>query len=103
MIEILTVLASMYWEDSHVATGAKYDKYGITAASRTLPLGTCINVEYKGRTTKVLINDRGPCFSKYCQSTRPDLLKRKLDLSLGTAQKLQFTGLDHVTYYKTEC
>lgn len=103
MIETFIVLASTYWQDQNVYNGTRFNPYSLTAASRSLVLGSCIMVEYKGTQSKVLINDRGPCFSKKCQAERPDLLKRELDLSLGTATILKFNGLDKVKYWKVKC
>ena len=106
MIIELTVLASIYWEDKYVSTGAKFNKHAITAANRKLPLGTCILATHKGNEARILINDRGPCFSKTCQRKRPDLLRREFDLSLGAAKKLKCDGLCYIKYRivdKKEC
>ncbi len=44
------------------ASGEPYNPNGLTAASRTLPIGSTVNVTNPatGRSVKVLINDRGP-------------------------------------------
>ncbi len=57
--------ASWYGEDFNghlTANGEVYDMYAFTAAHKTLPLGTVVNVtnEDNGMTTQVRINDRGP-------------------------------------------
>lgn len=98
MIIELTVLASIYWNDKYVSTGHRFNKHGITVASRELPLGSCILATHKGNEARVLINDRGPCASKTCQHKTPNILKRKLDLSLGTAKKLKCSGLCYIKY-----
>lgn len=75
-------MASWYGEDFHgwvTANGEIYDMEALTAAHRTLPLGTAIlvtNVE-NGRQVRVRINDRGPY-----------LYGRVLDLSLAGARVL---------------
>ncbi|MDE1147993.1 MAG: septal ring lytic transglycosylase RlpA family protein [Azospirillaceae bacterium] len=62
------------------ASGEAYDPEGLTAAHRTLPLGTVIEVAALGRVVTVRVNDRGP-FVK----------GRVLDLSAAAARVL---GLD---------
>jgi len=58
-------IASWYGEDFNgrlTASGEVYDMYQMTAAHKTLPLGTVVrvhNVE-NGKTVEVRINDRGP-------------------------------------------
>lgn len=75
-------IASWYGEDFHgwlTASGEIYDMEALTAAHRTLPLGTWVlvtNVE-NGRQVRVRINDRGPY-----------LYGRILDLSLAGARAL---------------
>ena len=68
--------ASYYWEDSEVATGARYDPDGLTAAHRTLPFGTRLRVTdlVSRRSVDVTVNDRGPFIAG-----------RILDLSRGAA------------------
>jgi rare lipoprotein A len=76
---IFSGIASYYWEDELVATGARYNPDGLTAAHRTLPFGTRVRVtdlESKRHVT-VTINDRGPFITG-----------RILDLSRGAAQVL---------------
>jgi rare lipoprotein A len=58
-------IASWYGEDFNghlTANGEVYDMYAFTAAHKTLPLGTVVQVtnEDNGMTTQVRINDRGP-------------------------------------------
>jgi rare lipoprotein A len=75
-------IASWYGEDFHgwmTANGEIYDMEALTAAHRTLPLGTWVlvtNVE-NGKQVRVRINDRGPY-----------LYGRVLDLSLAGAREL---------------
>ena len=61
------------------ASGERYNPDKMSAAHRTLPLGTKLRVTnlHNGRTVLVTINDRGPY-------VKP----RELDLSLGAARKL---------------
>ena len=71
--------ASYYFEGHRVATGARFDPDGMTAAHRTLPFGTRVHVTDldSGRSVDVTINDRGPFVHG-----------RVLDLSRGAAQAL---------------
>jgi len=79
-----TGTASWYGADLHglpMAGGETFDLNGVSAAHRTLPLGTVIRVtnldNYK--TIDVRINDRGPA-----------LRSRVLELSYGAARVLDF-------------
>ena len=72
-----TMLASWYGPGFHgrtTANGERFDMHGLTAAHKTLPFGTRLEVCYQGCTT-VRINDRGPFIGS-----------RELDLSYGAAQ-----------------
>lgn len=78
-----TGVASYYGSQFHgrrTASGARFDANGLTAAHRTLPLGTRVRVTNlsNGRSVDVLINDRGP----YIRG-------RMIDLSRGAAKKLR--------------
>jgi rare lipoprotein A len=75
--------ASFYHEPQPLATGGRYNPYGITAAHRTLPFGTRVKVTNKrnGRSTVVTINDRGPAV----------WTGKIIDLSLGAAQEIGLT------------
>lgn len=81
-----TGIASWYGRDFHgrkTASGETYDMYGLSAAHRTLPLGTVIyvtNLE-NSRRIKVRVNDRGP----YVRN-------RILDLSYAAARELGFVS-----------
>jgi rare lipoprotein A len=79
-------VASWYGPGFHgnkTANGERYDMHKLTAAHRTLPLGSIAVVKSTttGRHVTVRINDRGP-FAK----------DRILDLSLAGAQALGMTG-----------
>lgn len=79
-------VASWYGPGFHgnkTASGERYDMHRLTAAHRTLPLGSIVVVRSltTGRTVTVRINDRGP-FAR----------GRVLDLSLAGAQALRMTG-----------
>ena len=75
-------IASWYGGKFHgrlTASGERYNMYGISAAHRTLPLGTVVRVTHigNGRKLTLRINDRGPFVEG-----------RIIDLSLGAARKL---------------
>ena len=58
-------IASWYGGKHHggpTASGERFNKHAMTAAHRTLPMGTRVRVTNKknGRTVVVRINDRGP-------------------------------------------
>ncbi len=79
-----TGLASWYGDElagSRTASGVRFDPSAITAAHRSLPLGSFVEVTAvdSGRSILVMINDRGP--------GRKD---RLIDLSRGAAQQLGF-------------
>jgi rare lipoprotein A len=86
----LTGIASYYWQDQMTANGERFDKRAMTAAHKTLPLGTRVRVTHvaSGRSVVVRINDRGPY--------KPG---RIIDLSEAAAEQLQMTaaGLAAVT------
>jgi rare lipoprotein A len=65
------------------STGETYNPDGLTAASRTLPLGSHVRVTNPdtGRSVVVRINDRGPFVHG-----------RSLDLSHGAAQQIGLTS-----------
>jgi rare lipoprotein A len=79
-------LASWYGRDFHgrrTASGEIYDMYQITAAHKTLPLGTLVEVSHleTGRSIQVRVNDRGPFIAG-----------RVIDLSYGAARLLGMVG-----------
>jgi rare lipoprotein A len=79
-------IASWYGRDFHgrkTANGETYDMYGISAAHKTLPLGTYVRVVNlrNDRSLVVRVNDRGPF-----------VRGRIIDLSYGAAKKLGLVG-----------
>ena len=72
-------MASWYGESQTTASGERFDKHAMTAAHRTLPLGTMVRVtnQRNGKSVIVRINDRGP----YGHG-------RIIDLSEAAARKL---------------
>jgi len=79
-------IASWYGSDfqgKRTSSGEPYDMYLMTAAHRTLPIPTYIEVTNleNGRTVVVRVNDRGPFHSE-----------RIVDLSYVAARKLGIVG-----------
>jgi rare lipoprotein A len=76
-------VASYYWQGQRVATGARFNPEGLTAAHRTLPFGTRVRVTHigNGRSVNVVINDRGPFIAG-----------RIIDLARGAARVIGMTG-----------
>jgi rare lipoprotein A len=84
-------LASWYGADkNHViehggatASGERYDMYDLTAAHKTLPLPSVVEVTNldNGRRIEVRVNDRGPFVAG-----------RIIDLSRAAAERLGFAG-----------
>lgn len=77
-----TGVASWYgpgFDGRQTANGEIYDQYALTAAHRTLPLGTWVRVTNvaSDRAVVVRVNDRGPYVDD-----------RVIDLSLGAAQRI---------------
>lgn len=75
-------LAAYYADEYHgrrTASGERYDREAMTAAHRTLPFGTRVQVTNleNGRRVRVRINDRGPFTNG-----------RIIDLSRAAARKL---------------
>ncbi|NNK62564.1 MAG: septal ring lytic transglycosylase RlpA family protein, partial [Gemmatimonadetes bacterium] len=80
--------ASWYGEAFHgrpTASGETYDMHALSAAHRTLPLHTWIEVVNldNGRRLVLRVNDRGPF---------ADTGRRILDLSYGAARELGVVG-----------
>ncbi|POM25978.1 RlpA-like protein precursor [Actinomadura rubteroloni] len=69
-----TCEASFYGEGQMTASGEPFDPSGLTAAHKTLPLGSKVRVtnQNNGKSVVVRINDRGPFVAGRC-----------LDLSTG--------------------
>ncbi len=83
-------IASFYGpqeQGNYTADGERFDYHKMTAAHRTLPMGTRIRVTdlRTHRSVVVRINDRGPFWPG-----------RILDLSMGAAEKIHLDGLDPV-------
>jgi rare lipoprotein A len=84
---IQTGLAVYYADSLHgrkTASGAPYDKNALTAAHRSLPFGTVVevtNLENR-RTVRVEINDRGPFGDG----------DRIIDLSRAAAERIDMIG-----------
>lgn len=76
----LTGLASWYAEGTKTASGERFDSSSLTAAHRTLPFGTVVQVTnlQSGCSTVVRITDRGP-FKK----------SRIIDVSRAAAKELK--------------
>jgi rare lipoprotein A len=96
------VSGTISWYGKHeqgrkMANGQRFDRNALTAASRTLPLGTRLRVvnEHNGLSVDVEVTDRGPVSKK-----------RILDLSEEAARKLECisSGLCKVsiTYLREE-
>lgn len=68
-----------FFDGRATASGERYEMFRLTAAHRTLPLGTVVRVTSlrNGRSVLVTINDRGPVPRS-----------RIIDLSYGAAQML---------------
>ncbi|NKZ08082.1 septal ring lytic transglycosylase RlpA family protein [Actinomadura latina] len=75
--------ASYYWEGQMTASGERFDPSELTAAHKTLPMGSKVRVTNKnnGRSVTVRINDRGPYAGGRC-----------LDLSRAAMKKVGGTG-----------
>ncbi|GAA2441909.1 hypothetical protein GCM10010191_67740 [Actinomadura vinacea] len=75
--------ASYYWQGQMTASGERFDPGALTAAHKTLPLGSKVRVTNKnnGRSVIVRINDRGPYAGGRC-----------LDLSKAAMTKVRGTG-----------
>ena len=83
-------IASWYGHPYHgrpTASGEIYNMYDITAAHRTLPFGTRVNVHdlENGQEVTVRINDRGPFVEG-----------RIIDLSYAAAQAMHMPGIAQV-------
>lgn len=86
-----TMLTSWYGPGFHgrlTANGEYYNQYGYTAAHKTLPFGTKLEVCYDS-CVEVRINDRGPFIGA-----------RELDLSYGAAYAIGLThpGVANVSF-----
>jgi rare lipoprotein A len=82
---VQTGTASWYGAESSkkTASGERYDPSAMTAAHRTLPLGTMVQIKNlkTGCCVTVRVNDRGP----FCKG-------RIIDVSKAAAQQLKMIG-----------
>lgn len=92
----LEALASFYADDFHgrpTASGELFDMNALTAAHKTLPFGTMLEITNleNGKRVTVRVNDRGPFVPN-----------REIDLSRGAAEKLDMlhTGVARVSIRK---
>jgi rare lipoprotein A len=86
VVRVLRGIAIWYggrWHGRKTASGERFDRHAMTAAHRTLPLGTRVRVTnlVSGRQVILRINDRGP----YGRDRR-----RVLDVSEAAASALGF-------------
>ena len=83
MANTQTGIASWYQMGKVTANGEAYNPDGLTAAHRSLPFGTIVQVKNmrNGRTVRLRINDRGPFVGG-----------RILDVSRGGARQLGLMG-----------
>lgn len=84
-------VASWYGPGFHgrkTANGERFDMNALTAAHRTLPLGTQVRVTntHTGQSVVVRINDRGPYVGQ-----------RVIDLSKASAQAIGIAGVGKVS------
>ena len=82
--DVRPMVASYYassLEGNQTASGETYQPERRTAAHRNLPLGTKLEVSYRGESVRVTVNDRGPYV--------PD---HDLDLSLAAAEQIGLVG-----------
>jgi rare lipoprotein A (peptidoglycan hydrolase) len=78
------MLASYYGrtlEGHPMANGQPFDADDYTAAHKSLPFGTELDVSYAGESVRVTVTDRGPYVAG-----------RDLDLSLAAAQEIHLAG-----------
>ncbi len=66
----------------HTASGERFNPWGLTAAHRSLPMGTRLLVSHAGRSVVVRVNDRGPAA----------WTGRSLDVSRGAATRIGLIG-----------
>jgi len=85
-----TVWASYYGHgeklNSHTASGERFNPHALTAAHRTLPMGSKLLVSLRGKSIVVTINDRGPAA----------WTGKSLDLTYGAARALGMRDNEHV-------
>jgi rare lipoprotein A len=88
--------AAYYEHAGRTASGEQYNPDGLTAAHKTLPLGTRLRIVHArtGKSVLVRVNDRAPAKMRYL-----------IDLSRGSARAIGITkqdGVGPVAIYKVE-
>ncbi len=87
-----------------VSTGDRFSGHTLAVAHRTLPLHSCVEISYRGRSQTAIVNDRGPCLTTWCQHHAPARIKRReLDMTPALARILRFPGLGCVSFHPTPC
>ncbi len=69
------------------ASGAEIGPYSMIVAHRTLPFGTLVEFEYRGKRAVASVQDRGP-----------HIPGRTWDLGPGVVRTLDFSGVDEVRW-----
>jgi rare lipoprotein A (peptidoglycan hydrolase) len=84
-----TAVASHYGRNftGRGASGKPIGPYSMMVAHRTLPFGTLVEFEYKGRRAVASVQDRGP-----------HIAGRTWDLGPGVVRALDFAGVETVRY-----
>ena len=82
-----SMMASTYGYEGGRTTawGKRFKALDFTVAHRRLPFGTCLVLSHHGRKVRATVNDRGP-FTR----------GREIDLSLGAARAIGFSGVGRV-------
>jgi rare lipoprotein A len=70
-----------------MAGGGRLTRNSMIVAHRSLPFGTRIEIQYKGRTVVAEVRDRGPFVGG-----------RQFDLGPGTAKSLGFGGVGTIHF-----
>ena len=84
-----TCYASWYGNEFHgrrTASGEIFNQWDFTCAHRSLPFGTYVAIEYRGRRIVAKVTDRGPFIAG-----------REFDLSRGCAEALGYSGVARIT------
>jgi peptidoglycan lytic transglycosylase len=75
-----------YGEAMHgriTASGARFNAWGLTAAHRTLPFGTRVELTWEHKRVTVTITDRGPIRKDRCFDLSAGAFQRLAPLSVG--------------------
>lgn len=90
-------LAAWYQHKGVTASGELYKPDGLTAAHRTLPLGTRLRVRYEktGKEVTVRVNDR---VSRKALQRRP----LAIELSRASAEAIGLNGIGRVAIYQAD-